>query len=187
MYAHFPGLRVVVPSTPYDAKGLMKKALRCNDPVIFLEHRELLNLKGPVPAGDYEIEFGRAAVVREGRDVTVVSLALMVHQTLKACERLAARRHLGRAHRPADGRPARSRHDPPVGRQDRTFADRRRGLRTLRAWARRSPRAWPTRALTISTPRFAGSTAPSHPPRTAHPSKRPSFPTPIRSPRRFAT
>jgi 2-oxoisovalerate dehydrogenase E1 component len=90
MYAHFPGLRVAVPSTPHDAKGLMKKALRCNEPVIFLEHRELLNVKGPVPAADYEIDFGQAAVVREGRDVTVVSLALMVHHTLKVCERLAA-------------------------------------------------------------------------------------------------
>ena len=90
MYAHFPGLRVAVPSTPYDAKGLMKKALRCNEPVIFLEHRELLNVKGPVPAADYEIDFGQAAVVREGRDITVVSLALMVHHTLKACEQLAA-------------------------------------------------------------------------------------------------
>ncbi|MFI5460138.1 MAG: pyruvate dehydrogenase complex E1 component subunit beta [Isosphaerales bacterium] len=89
MYAHFPGLRVVVPSTPYDAKGLLKQALRCNDPVIFLEHRELLALKGPVPDEDYQIEFGRAAVVREGRDVTVVALALMVHHTKKVCERLA--------------------------------------------------------------------------------------------------
>ena len=69
MYAHFPGLRVVVPSTPYDAKGLLAKALCCDDPVIFLEHREVLGVKGPVPAEDYEIEFGRAAVVREGRDV----------------------------------------------------------------------------------------------------------------------
>ncbi len=90
MYAHFPGLRVVVPSTPHDAKGLLKKALHCNDPVVFLEHRELLNVKGPVPTGDYQIEFGQAAVVREGRDVTVVALALMVHQTLKVCDRLAA-------------------------------------------------------------------------------------------------
>ncbi|MCE9529692.1 MAG: dehydrogenase E1 component subunit alpha/beta, partial [Planctomycetes bacterium] len=89
MYAHFPGLRVVVPSTPYDAKGLLHHALRCDDPVLFLEHRELLSLKGPVPEGDYEIPFGQAAVVREGNDVTVVALALMVHRVLKACETLA--------------------------------------------------------------------------------------------------
>ena len=59
MYAHFPGLRVVVPSTPYDAKGLLHHALRCDDPVLFLEHRELLTLKGPVPEGAYEIPFGQ--------------------------------------------------------------------------------------------------------------------------------
>jgi 2-oxoisovalerate dehydrogenase E1 component len=86
MYAQFPGLRVVVPSNPHDAKGLMKTALTCNDPVIFLEHRELLNIKGPVPAGEYCIEFGKASVVREGKDVTVVALALMVHKTLQACD-----------------------------------------------------------------------------------------------------
>ena len=90
----------------------MKKALRSNDPVIFLEHRELLNVKGPVPTGDYEIEFGQAAVVREGRDVTVVALALMVHQTSESLRAARRRRHLGRADRPADRRPARSRHDP---------------------------------------------------------------------------
>ena len=89
MYAHFPGLRVVVPSTPHDAKGLLKQALRSSDPVIFLEHREILGVKGPVPDEDYEIEFGRAAIVREGSDVTVVALALMVHHTKKICEQLA--------------------------------------------------------------------------------------------------
>jgi 2-oxoisovalerate dehydrogenase E1 component len=89
MYAHFPGLRVVVPSTPYDAKGLLTRALRSSDPVLFLEHRELLGVKGPVPERDYEIDFGQAAVVREGKDVTVVALALMVRKTLEACNRLA--------------------------------------------------------------------------------------------------
>src|SRR5260370_2761470 len=82
LYAHFPGLRVVVPSTPYDAKGLLKHALRGDDPVVFLEHRELLGVKGPVPPEDYEIPFGQAVVVREGRDATVVALATMVHHTL---------------------------------------------------------------------------------------------------------
>jgi len=88
-YAHFPGLRVVLPSNAYDAKGLFTHALRCDDPVIFLEHRDLLALKGHVPADDYEIEFGKAAVVREGRDVTVVALSIMVPRTLKAMEELA--------------------------------------------------------------------------------------------------
>jgi 2-oxoisovalerate dehydrogenase E1 component len=90
MYANIPGLRVVVPSTPCDAKGLLRRALNCDDPVLFLEHRELLGVKGPVPEQEYEIEFGKAAVVREGRDLTVVALALMVRKTLEACERLAA-------------------------------------------------------------------------------------------------
>ena len=90
MFAHFPGLRVVTPSTPYDAKGLLAHALKCDDPVIFLEHRELLATKGPVPEEDYEIPFGVAAVVREGSDVTVVALALMVHKSLEAAEKLAA-------------------------------------------------------------------------------------------------
>ena len=88
MYAQVPGLRVVVPSNAYDAKGLLKHALRCDDPVIFLEHREILTTKCHVPVEDYEIEFGRAAVVRTGRDVTVVTLARMVHLTLSVCEEL---------------------------------------------------------------------------------------------------
>jgi 2-oxoisovalerate dehydrogenase E1 component len=89
MYAQFPGLRVVLPSTPRDAKGLLKTALTCDDPVLFLEHRELLSLKGPVPEEEYSIDFGQASVVREGNGVTVVALALMVHKTLQACELLA--------------------------------------------------------------------------------------------------
>jgi len=86
LYAHFPGLRVVVPSSPRDAKGLLKTALTCDDPVLFLEHRALMALKGPVPEEEYFIDFGQAAIVREGSDITVVALALMVHKTLQACE-----------------------------------------------------------------------------------------------------
>jgi 2-oxoisovalerate dehydrogenase E1 component len=89
LYAHFPGLRVVVPSNPRDAKGLLRHALHCQDPVIFLEHREILPMKGPVPAEAFEIPFGQAAVVREGKDITVVALALMVQRTLQVCESLA--------------------------------------------------------------------------------------------------
>lgn len=88
MYAQVPGLRVVVPSNAADAKGLLKHALRCDDPVMFLEHREILSIKWPVPEEDYEIEFGKAAIVRPGNDVTVVALARMVHLTLSVCEEL---------------------------------------------------------------------------------------------------
>lgn len=91
LYAHFPGLRVVVPSSPHDAKGLLTHALRCDDPVLFLEHRELLTLQGPVPEESYEIPFGKAAVVRAGGDLTVVSLAHLLQRTLEACDRLAGR------------------------------------------------------------------------------------------------
>ncbi|MBS0260695.1 MAG: dehydrogenase [Planctomycetes bacterium] len=90
MYAHFPGLRVVVPSSPYDAKGLLKHALRSNDPVLFLEPRELLGTKGPVPAEDYEIPFGQAAVVREGTDATVVAVGRMVPVVVEAAQKLSA-------------------------------------------------------------------------------------------------
>jgi len=88
VFAHFPGLRVVVPSNPLDAKGLFKHALRCNDPVMFLEHREILAIKGQVPVVDFEIPFGQAKVLRQGRNVTVVALALMVHHALKSAEAL---------------------------------------------------------------------------------------------------
>ena len=89
IYSHIPGLRVVVPSTPYDAKGLFTHALRCDDPVLFLEQRELMALKGPVPRQSYEIPFGKARVMREGEQITVVAVGLMVHRTLAAARQLA--------------------------------------------------------------------------------------------------
>lgn len=88
IFAHLPGFRVVLPTTPYDAKGLLKTALRCDDPVLFLEHKSLLNTKGPVPEEEYLIPFGQAAVVRPGTSVTVVAFALMVRKTLEVCEQL---------------------------------------------------------------------------------------------------
>lgn len=88
-FVHIPGFRVVVPTTPYDAKGLIKTALRSDDPVVFMEHRGVLNLKGMVPEEEYLIPFGEARVVREGTDVTVVGIAVMVHRALEAAEELA--------------------------------------------------------------------------------------------------
>ncbi len=90
LYGQVPGLRVAVPSNAYDAKGLLLRALRCDDPVMFLEHRELLSSKCSVPETDYEIEFGKAAVVRAGTDVTVVALARMVQVVQKMADELQA-------------------------------------------------------------------------------------------------
>lgn len=89
VYSHIPGLRVVVPSTPYDAKGLFTHALRCDDPVLFLEPRELMAVKGPVPVESYEIEFGKARIHREGTQLTAVAIGAMVPRTLTAANELA--------------------------------------------------------------------------------------------------
>lgn len=90
MFAHVPGLRVAVPSNPADAKGLMKSAIRCGDPVVFFEHKRTYTTKGAVPEGEHLVEFGRAAVLRHGGDVTVVAIGLMVGRALEAAERLAS-------------------------------------------------------------------------------------------------
>ncbi|MFO0014730.1 MAG: pyruvate dehydrogenase complex E1 component subunit beta [Planctomycetota bacterium] len=89
VYSHIPGLRVVVPSNPYDAKGLMAHALQSDDPVLFLEHRELMQSKGAVPETHYEIPFGQARIARIGTDATVVAVALMVEHALQAAEQLS--------------------------------------------------------------------------------------------------
>ena len=89
-FAHIPGLKVVVPSTPADAKGLLKTAIRDDNPVIFLEHKVLYFTKGEVPEGDYTIPFGVADVKREGSDVTVVGIHTQVLEALKAAEQLEA-------------------------------------------------------------------------------------------------
>ena len=92
IFAHIPGFRVVVPTTPRDAKGLLKTALRSDDPVLFLEHKSLFNSKGPVPEVEEDelIPFGLASIRREGEHVTAVAIGLMVTKTLEAAERLSA-------------------------------------------------------------------------------------------------
>ena len=89
MYLHVPGLKVVVPSTPYDAKGLLKQAIRDNNPVIFLEQKKLYNVKGMVPDEDYTIPFGVADVKREGTDVSIFTYGRMVQMSLDVAEKLA--------------------------------------------------------------------------------------------------
>ncbi len=89
VFTHVPGLKVVLPATPYDAKGLLIQAIRDDDPVIFCEHKALYDTTGDVPAESYTIPFGEANLVREGGDVTIVTLGRMVHTALEAAESLA--------------------------------------------------------------------------------------------------
>ena len=89
-FAHVPGLKVVIPSTPYDAKGLLRSSIRDPDPVIFLEHKKLYrSVRGEVPDGEYAVPLGRATVTREGSRVTLVAYGLMVHYALDAAARVA--------------------------------------------------------------------------------------------------
>lgn len=90
IFTHYPGFHVCVPTTPYDAKGLLKSAIRSDDPVVFMEHRSVLNMKGQVPEEEYLIPFGQARIAREGKDATVVAIGGMVSRTLAACDGLAA-------------------------------------------------------------------------------------------------
>jgi pyruvate dehydrogenase E1 component beta subunit len=87
-FMHAPGLKIVVPSTPYDAKGLLKTAIRDDNPVMFFEHKLLYTIEGPVPDEDYTIPIGVADVKREGKDVTIVATLYMVHRALAAAEAL---------------------------------------------------------------------------------------------------
>ena len=89
MFMNVAGLKMFLPSTPYDIKGLLKTAIRDNNPVISFESSRLMTRKGPVPEEDYAIPFGKADIKREGSDVTVVALAWLVHEALAAAEELA--------------------------------------------------------------------------------------------------
>src|SRR5699024_1643628 len=88
-YGHFPGLKVVSPSTPSDVKGMMLHAIRDPDPVIFLEAGALYGIKGEVAEGDEEVEFGKARIAREGKDVTLISYGRQVPMLLKVADQLA--------------------------------------------------------------------------------------------------
>jgi 2-oxoisovalerate dehydrogenase E1 component beta subunit len=90
-FTHVPGLKVVIPSTPYDAKGLLRSAIRDEDPVLFFEHKKMYrSVRGEVPDGEYTVPLGRASIRRPGRHVTLVAYGLMVAYALEAAERVAA-------------------------------------------------------------------------------------------------
>jgi acetoin:2,6-dichlorophenolindophenol oxidoreductase subunit beta len=89
IFTHIPGLKCVIPSTPYDAKGLLIESIRDDDPVIFFEHRSLYDMAGPVPEEPYTIPLGKAEIVRAGKHVTIVTLGEMVHLAGKAADSLA--------------------------------------------------------------------------------------------------
>lgn len=89
IFAHFPGLKVVAPGTPEDAKGMLKSAIRSNDPVLFVEHATLYQVRGEVPDGDYTVPLGKSRLHRPGRDVTIVTYSKMLEISAKAADLLA--------------------------------------------------------------------------------------------------
>jgi len=88
-FTHIPGLKVVMPSSPYFAKGLLKSAIRDNNPVMFIEHKQLYNVEGPVPEEEYMVPIGKGHLIREGKDLTVIATSFMVNKALEAAEELA--------------------------------------------------------------------------------------------------
>ena len=90
-YTHIPGLVVIAPATPADNKGLLKSAIRCDDPVVYMEHKNLWPLEGDIPAGDRLVEIGKARTARPGKDLTIVAWSAMVHTSLAAAELLASK------------------------------------------------------------------------------------------------
>jgi len=90
-FAHIPGLKVVIPSTPYDARGLLRTSIRDDDPVLFFEHKKMYrSVRGDVPDSDYTVPIGKAAVTREGSDVSIIAYGLMASYALEAAELLAS-------------------------------------------------------------------------------------------------
>lgn len=89
VFAHFPGLKVVAPGTPADAKGLLKAAIRSDDPIMFIEHATLYQIRGEVPDGDYVVPIGKSTIQREGKHITIVTYSKMLELSLKAAEELS--------------------------------------------------------------------------------------------------
>ena len=132
-YLHVPGLLVAVPSTPEDAKGLLKAAIKDDNPVVFIEHETLYGQRGEVPENGGPMRFGEAAIRREGDDVTIIGISRMAITAGKAAEVLDDEHDIERrGDRPAHPAAARPRHDPRVGQEDQPRRDRRGGLAARR-------------------------------------------------------
>ena len=124
---HVPGLKVVFPSTPDDVRGLLWSSIYDDNPVVFFEHRTLYPIKGEVPEELEPIPLGKARVIREGEDVTVVATGRLVHESLAAAEEAEEAGHLGRGRRPAHAAAARRGGDRRLGEEDEPLRRRARG------------------------------------------------------------
>ncbi len=135
-FTHMPGLKVVCPSNPVDAKGLLASAIRGDDPVIFMEPKFVSTEqpKGEVPEGDYTIPLGEAKVVREGRQVTVIAWSAMVHDGARGGGAGRRARLRSGGDRPAHADPVRPGPHPRVGQEDRARGDRARGAARRRGF-----------------------------------------------------
>ena len=173
-----PGIYVVMPSTPYDAKGLLKAAIRDDNPVMFIEHKMLYKEKGPVPEEEYIIPLGVADIKRAGKDVTLVTYSRMVLRALEAAEMLAKEGIDVEVDRPAHPQAAGHRHDRHLGQEDRPVRRRDRGLRKHQLHQRgdgRRSTSWPStgwtrrwcgwRRPTCPVPRAEDPGRPGHPQR----------------------
>ena len=147
-YVHMPGLIVVQPSTPYDAKGLLKSAIRNDNPVIFIEHKLLYNTTGPVPEEEYLIPLGVADVKRPGKDVTIVATSRMVLFALEAAEKLAAEGIDAEVIDPRTLKPLDLDDHRQVGGEDRAAGGRQRGRADRRLHRGGRPRACSARRST---------------------------------------
>ena len=140
IFTHVPGIKVVCPSSPYDAKGLMIEAIRDDDPVIFCEHKKIYDFTGDVPEELYAIPFGEANIVREGDDCTIVSYGMMVHRAAEAAEQLGRRRDRVRGDRPAHAVSHRHRYRPRKRGEHRPTGRGGRGASALQHRRRRRRR-----------------------------------------------
>ena len=179
-----PGLKIVAPSTPTAAKGLLKAAIRDPNPVLFFEHKRLYSKKGSVEDSE-PLPIGAPKVVLEGSDITLVSAMKSVDDCLEAAADARLRGHLGGGHRPADDPAVRRADDPALAREDQPHRRRRGGAAAPAAGPGRCSRWSPSRGSATSTTR-GESRRPTRRSPTVRRSRTPSFPERSESPTRCA-